>query len=41
MESEGQLYDYKHNTLFFCVKMFKATGDFFQLEIVCPDWDIY
>ena len=31
MESEGQLYgiwDDKHN-IFFCVKMFKATGDSF------------
>ena len=21
--------------------MFKAAGDYFHLEIVCPDWDIY
>ena len=21
--------------------MFKATGDFFYLDIACPDWDIY
>ena len=21
--------------------MFKATGDSFYLDIVCPDWDIY
>ena len=33
--------DDKHNILFFYVKMFKATGDSFYLEIVCPDWDIY
>ena len=31
----------KHVILFFYVKMFKATGDSFYLEIVCPDWDIY
>ena len=33
--------DDKHNILFFCVKMFKATGDSFYLEILCPDWDVY
>ena len=33
--------DDKHNILFFCVKMFKAIGDSFYLEILCPDWDIY
>ena len=39
MESEGQLYgwDDKHNILFFCVKMVKATRDYFYLEILCPD----
>ena len=21
--------------------MFKATGDSFYLEVLCPDWDIY
>ena len=35
------VYDDKHNLLLFCVKMFQATGDFFYLEIICPDWDIY
>ena len=33
--------DDKYSILFFCVKMFKTTGDSFKLGIVCPDWDIY
>ena len=32
--------DDKHN-IFFCVKMVKATRDYFYLEILCPDWDVY
>ena len=43
MESEGQSYgwDDKHNILFFCVKMIKATSDYFYLETLCSDWEIY
>ena len=33
--------DDKHKNLFFCVKMFKATGDSPYPETVCPDGYIY